>query len=107
MYLLLLVCGKAMGRLAVSAHELHHVLLHALCRQAGLPAAEKERGWDHGVFVPLKLMYPDADIPIVAISTVSGLDPQVRRVRVLRSALPSISRTRSSSCVSDLQCRQR
>lgn len=33
------------------------------------------RGWDHGVFIPLKVMYPDADVPIVAISVKGDLDP--------------------------------
>lgn len=33
-------------------------------------------GWDHGVFVPLKVMYPDADIPLVAMSVRADLDPE-------------------------------
>jgi len=32
-------------------------------------------GWDHGVFVPLKVMYPAADLPIVAMSLRQDLDP--------------------------------
>lgn len=33
------------------------------------------RGFDHGTFVPLKLALPGADIPILQISLVRGLDP--------------------------------
>lgn len=33
------------------------------------------RGYDHGVFVPLKLSFPHADVPTVALSLVRGLDP--------------------------------
>jgi aromatic ring-opening dioxygenase catalytic subunit (LigB family) len=43
---------------------------------AGIPSrADRERGFDHGVFIPFKLIYPDADIPIVQLSLKSGLDP--------------------------------
>jgi len=34
-----------------------------------------ERGFDHGMFIPLKLMYPKADIPCIQISLKEGLDP--------------------------------
>ncbi len=33
------------------------------------------RGFDHGVFVPLRVAFPDADIPIVQLSLTSNLDP--------------------------------
>ena len=38
-------------------------------------AVDPDRGFDHGVFVPLGLMYPLADMPIVMVSIQSGYDP--------------------------------
>ncbi len=47
-----------------------------LLEAAGLPAAlDPARGLDHGVFVPLKVAFPDADIPVVEMSVDRALDP--------------------------------
>jgi len=36
---------------------------------------DQKRGYDHGLFIPLKLMYPEADIPATQISLLRGLNP--------------------------------
>ncbi|KAL3435300.1 Extradiol ring-cleavage dioxygenase, class III enzyme, subunit B [Aspergillus tetrazonus] len=46
-------------------------------RQAGIKAKRVERGVDHGVWVPFKVMFPEdrpLDIPLVQISTFHGYD---------------------------------
>jgi aromatic ring-opening dioxygenase catalytic subunit (LigB family) len=48
----------------------------ALLTQAGLPSSlDSNRGFDHGVFVPLKVAFPDAQIPVVTLSLATSLDP--------------------------------
>ncbi len=36
---------------------------------------DSQRGFDHGLFIPLKLMYPQADIPSLQLSLLRGLNP--------------------------------
>ncbi len=38
---------------------------------------DPRRGFDHGLFIPLKLMYPEADIPAIQLSLLRGLNPAV------------------------------
>ncbi|MDB5898992.1 MAG: dioxygenase [Ramlibacter sp.] len=50
--------------------------VRGLLEQAGIPCAEDpQRGFDHGTFVPMSLMYPEADVPVVLLSLKSGYDP--------------------------------
>lgn len=50
--------------------------IHTLLTSAGIIARlDPHRGFDHGLFVPLKLIYPKANIPIVQVSLTSDLDP--------------------------------
>jgi aromatic ring-opening dioxygenase catalytic subunit (LigB family) len=50
--------------------------VRALLGAAGIESgANAERGFDHGTFVPLKLAYPEADVPTVQLSLKQGLDP--------------------------------
>jgi aromatic ring-opening dioxygenase catalytic subunit (LigB family) len=62
---------------APGAPELAH-RVRSMLEAAGLPAGENDtRGYDHGVFIPFMLIYPDADVPIVQLSLQAGLDPNL------------------------------
>ncbi|MEC7119256.1 MAG: class III extradiol ring-cleavage dioxygenase [Pseudomonadota bacterium] len=51
-----------------------------LLQDAGIAVqTEASRGLDHGVFIPLKVMFPNADIPVVQISLQQQLDPEYHR----------------------------
>lgn len=51
--------------------------VQALLTAAGVKSATNaDRGFDHGTFVPLKLTYPQADMPTVQLSLRRGLDPE-------------------------------
>lgn len=46
-----------------------------LLGQAGIAAGEDpHRGFDHGMFIPLKLMFPNAETPVVQLSLRNDLD---------------------------------
>jgi aromatic ring-opening dioxygenase catalytic subunit (LigB family) len=48
-----------------------------LGRQQLPSQANPGRGFDHGMFIPLMLMFPNADIPVVQLSLRNDLDPSV------------------------------
>ena len=52
----------------------------SLLTGAGIPASlDDTRGWDHGVWVPLRLAYPEAGIPVVEISLPHPAEPAALR----------------------------
>lgn len=51
--------------------------VRALLQGAGIAVqVEHERGFDHGTFAPLAVIYPEADVPVLQLSMKSGYDPQ-------------------------------
>lgn len=42
---------------------------------AGIAHHGEARGWDHGVFIPMMVAVPEADIPLVQLSLRADLDP--------------------------------
>jgi aromatic ring-opening dioxygenase catalytic subunit (LigB family) len=62
--------------------------VQALLGAAGIDsAAETERGLDHGVFIPLMLIYPEADVPVVQLSLQKDLSPE-RHLEIGRALAP-------------------
>jgi 4,5-DOPA dioxygenase extradiol len=50
--------------------------LDACLQHNGIAAElDADRGFDHGLFIPLKIMYPEADIPCIQLSLLGSLDP--------------------------------
>ncbi len=80
-----------------AAYDLHYPLqleaelanaLTGLVADAGFKVrSETQRGFDHGVFVPLKIMYPDAAIPCLQVSLLEDMDP-ARHIALGRALQP-------------------
>jgi len=50
-------------------------------------ARDAARGFDHGTFVPLKVTYPEADVPAIQLSLMQGLNP-ARHLALGRALTP-------------------
>jgi aromatic ring-opening dioxygenase catalytic subunit (LigB family) len=57
--------------------ELSKKVVHLLKNNKIQANFDNSRNFDHGVFVPLLLVYPNADIPIVQMSLNANLDPKL------------------------------
>jgi 4,5-DOPA dioxygenase extradiol len=81
---------RSLYEMAYPAHgspELANEIVGILGR-AGLPAvAEPRRGWDHGVWIPLRLLVPDASIAVVEVSLPVPRTPELV-ARVGRALAP-------------------
>lgn len=47
-----------------------------LLLEAGIKATlNRDRGYDHGVFAPMEIMFPDANVPLYQVSILKSYDP--------------------------------
>jgi 4,5-DOPA dioxygenase extradiol len=60
---------------APGSPDLAHRIADLLHRDNLSSAIDPQRGFDHGLFIPLMLMYPQADIPALQLSLLRGLKP--------------------------------
>ena len=61
--------------------ELAARLFESLAENSIESRLDPDRGFDHGLYIPLLLMYPEADIPCVQLSLISDLSPE-KHIRV-------------------------
>lgn len=60
---------------AGSTKQLREAVVEHLQSQGIELQRKGKRGYDHGVFIPLMLMYPKANIPVIQISQEVSMDP--------------------------------
>lgn len=74
---------------APGAPQLAEQVVQTLNAEGLASAVDSDRGFDHGMFIPLKLVFPAADIPVIQLSLRTDLDPEAhlalgRALAVLR-----------------------
>ena len=60
---------------ALGQPELANELTDLISKHGLASKVNPKRGYDHGVFIPLKMVFPKADIPVVQLSLRQDLDP--------------------------------
>jgi len=60
---------------APGAPELAEEITELLGKSGIAATIDGARGFDHGLFIPMAMMYPDADIPMLQLSLLRGLNP--------------------------------
>jgi 4,5-DOPA dioxygenase extradiol len=60
---------------ALGSPELARKIAALLSKNEIAARIDFQRGFDHGLFIPLRLMYPQADIPSLQLSLLNGLNP--------------------------------
>lgn len=72
---------------AAGQPELAQQVLELIQQAGGQAKLDRERGFDHGAFVPAYVMYPEADIPMIQLSIDANYDPKlhIELGRALRS----------------------
>ena len=62
--------------------------VHDLLQAAGLPThLDTQRGFDHGTFAPMVVIYPEADVPVIQLAMRHHLDP-AEHIAVGRALAP-------------------
>ena len=56
-------------------YDLEAVLQDSLIQHGITSGLDTKRGLDHGVFIPLKIMYPGGGLPVTQLSLLKNLDP--------------------------------
>ena len=59
-----------------SSSELRNQVKQHLQKNGVELKSETKRGYDHGVFIPLMIMYPDGKVPVIQISLLENLNPE-------------------------------
>lgn len=87
---------------APGAPDVAHEVMELLEQHGLATSPDPDRGFDHGTFVPMQVMYPDAEMPLVQLSIRRDYDPDAhlalgralaplrdRGILIVASGLPS------------------
>jgi aromatic ring-opening dioxygenase catalytic subunit (LigB family) len=59
-----------------SSTELRNHVKESLLKNGVKLSIETKRGYDHGVFIPLMMIYPDGKVPVIQISILKNQNPE-------------------------------